>query len=1154
MVIGLGTALAQPSNATLTIQGNSLGNTPELLAYNSGHFYPGSNTKDWWRYAGVTGARVFLTANVIEATDDIPGHGDGVTDQTSFLARKAALRANPNNPLFINWTYFNTRYNAIGKHGANWLQPNYIFTELRKLGVQIDVNIGASQSIFVINSTNDWAGKWELWQHFYAQAFYLARYYDVVRYQMYNEPDHPNAGGLTQADYLQRLQLCSDAIQSALADVNSIYGKALLPRIIAPVITTASYSGWGQFVVTNRHLNFLGQTDTNFTLLHQYDYHQYNPTPAQFGANLAGLRNALASAMAPEPPLPVSISEFNVHTAANFDTMPDTLDYPTKYPRLGAIAVNLVANGAHELYNFKFSQTDGDAGDAYPVRKNGMHYVDRANTPYNIGGITKAGEVWRLFNKACAPGRERIGITKSAAASELDVLCSYDFISQRYYLFSVNYTTNAVKLNLNLAALGLAPGSKVFVEEVSENTHGAGRLWTSILEAETTLGVQEANSVWLITVSAAPQTAETILVASEDAQVRDGTNKGINYGTNATLIVRNDPNDASNRSVAFLKFQLPTNNLADLDYAVLSLQAYSSTVNTTAQAHVYGITNNAWSQNSLKWNNAPNLKSNVAAGATISRQFVSGQGTDVNLLGQIVASSNVPNEKLIDVTSFIQARSNSTVSFLISQDPRWDVTLPSLSPGDIQPDGLSIRSIEGGSAPCLRLVYRTSDNGNKAPQVIEDSYTTTEGSALVIAAPGVLLNDSDPETNALTAALVSGPSKGTLLFETNGGFRYDPPTNFYGSDSFSYKASDGQNVSRVATVSIVINPTGGMPKLTNVPVNVEAVIRGGAHSELDQDEIAAGYLLIKYNGSPFDTSRKAYFQFDLTGLGANLETQAVFKVTTHTTNAAQRAQLWALNQGYSELNEQITWNDAQANDPFSNDLLLDGPLTGTPVGASFFFSSAISSQYSFTIPRLGDYVFDNSITLVLSGVDDEGNSPGGLRLARMQATLQLTAGLALPQITNHPTSRTNATESTATFSVTATGTSPLRYGWQKDGVSLVDGGNISGATSPTLIVENLSQADAGNYRVVVRNEAGSATSLAATLTVVARPRFTAADVLPSGACHMILSGQSNFTYAIECSTNLQSWVTLTNLQSENGVFEFTDFQAVEFPYRFYRAR
>ena len=75
---------APAAAATLTIQTNVLGFTPEIIAYNSGHFYPGSNTRDWWRYAGVSGARVFLSPSEIEPSDDLAPVGDGVSSQASF--------------------------------------------------------------------------------------------------------------------------------------------------------------------------------------------------------------------------------------------------------------------------------------------------------------------------------------------------------------------------------------------------------------------------------------------------------------------------------------------------------------------------------------------------------------------------------------------------------------------------------------------------------------------------------------------------------------------------------------------------------------------------------------------------------------------------------------------------------------------------------------------------------------------------------------------------------------------------------------------------------------------------------------------------------------------------------------------------------------
>ena len=746
---------SQPLNAgTLTIHTNTIAPTPELLAYNSGHFHPGSNTKDWWRYAGVSGARVFLTASIIEATDDISGRGDGVFDEASFLSRKAQLRADPLNTNYINWPYFTNRYNTIAMHGANRLQPSYILAELRKLGVQIDINISASQSFFVILDTNDWAGKWELWQHYYAQAFYLGRGFDVQRYQMFNEPDHSSAGGLTQADYLQRLQLSSDAVQSALADVNLIFGKSLVPKMLAPVITTSSYNTWAQLVVNNRHINFLGQSNANFRLLQQYDYHQYNSSPATFGANLANLRNSLSAAMSPEPAFPVSISEFNVHTAATFDGMAETLDSPTKYPRLGAIFVQLVQNGISEMYNFKFSQTDGDVGDNYPVRKNGMHYVDNGSVPYNIGGITRAGEVWRLFNKAFAPGRQRKGFTADASLNGLSLLASYDPASARYFIFSANDSWPDTQITLNLSALNIPQYNAALIEEVSETFNGTVSRFTAVSNGSIGTVTQKSNSVWLITISARAQqlglsnVPALTVYPSEDVTVKDGANKNLNFAGQTNLLVRNDPANADNRSVAYVKFSLPAIYPPDVQHALLSFRGSTLVTNAVVQSHVFGLGANHWSQGSLTWANAPNLSQNVTAGAHITNQFVNGLGDTAFFQGQLLFGSTNLADQLIEVTSFIRTRTNYQASFLVAQEPRWNVALPSLAAGDIQPDGLRLVSSEGGSAgPRLFLVLSKDTDSDGLGDESETNIFNTDP------------NDSDTDNDGFSdgeEVLVSG--------------------------------------------------------------------------------------------------------------------------------------------------------------------------------------------------------------------------------------------------------------------------------------------------------------------------------------------------------------------------------------------------------------
>jgi len=70
-------------------------------------------------------------------------------------------------------------------------------------------------------------------------------------------------------------------------------------------------------------------------------------------------------------------------------------------------------------------------------------------------------------------------------------------------------------------------------------------------------------------------------------------------------------------------------------------------------------------------------------------------------------------------------------------------------------------------------------------------------------------------------------------------------------------------------------------------------------------------------------------------------------------------------------------------------------------------------------------------------------------------------------ITSEPTNQTACVGDSVSFSVTATGTS-LAYQWRKGTIDLIDGGNISGATTDMLTINPVSFADtASNYNVVI---------------------------------------------------------------------------------------
>ncbi len=94
--------------------------------------------------------------------------------------------------------------------------------------------------------------------------------------------------------------------------------------------------------------------------------------------------------------------------------------------------------------------------------------------------------------------------------------------------------------------------------------------------------------------------------------------------------------------------------------------------------------------------------------------------------------------------------------------------------------------------------------------------------------------------------------------------------------------------------------------------------------------------------------------------------------------------------------------------------------------------------------------------------------------------------LRAPIIQMHPHNVTVNVGETATFSVMAAGPAPLEYQWH------LNGGELAGATTSVLALDNVQPTNAGTYHVVVSNPYGSTNSGGATLTVVVPPPCTPA--------------------------------------------------------------
>ena len=151
-----------------------------------------------------------------------------------------------------------------------------------------------------------------------------------------------------------------------------------------------------------------------------------------------------------------------------------------------------------------------------------------------------------------------------------------------------------------------------------------------------------------------------------------------------------------------------------------------------------------------------------------------------------------------------------------------------------------------------------------------------------------------------------------------------------------------------------------------------------------------------------------------------------------------------------------------------------------------------------------------------------------------------------------PASRHNAVMVASNFSVAATACTPVSFQWYSNNAAL------PAQIKSTLTLSAVAPAaGAENYYVIVTASGGSSTSSVVTLTVnVPLPVINAAAANPDGSFTLQLAGLPGYPYILEGTTNLftpGSWLPLaTNTLGTNGLWQFTDTSATNFPQQFYR--
>ena len=118
-----------------------------------------------------------------------------------------------------------------------------------------------------------------------------------------------------------------------------------------------------------------------------------------------------------------------------------------------------------------------------------------------------------------------------------------------------------------------------------------------------------------------------------------------------------------------------------------------------------------------------------------------------------------------------------------------------------------------------------------SPPVLQTLTVTSDGSPI-----NIFLQGSDPDNDDLTYSIVSNPTKGSIDLLSNSA-TYTPSSNAYDSDSFTYKANDGEFDSNIATVYIT---------LPNAPVVEDPSFKQLVSENYDKSKFAFGATLNYY--------------------------------------------------------------------------------------------------------------------------------------------------------------------------------------------------------------------------------------------------------------------------------------------------------------------
>ena len=300
------------------------------------------------------------------------------------------------------------------------------------------------------------------------------------------------------------------------------------------------------------------------------------------------------------------------------------------------------------------------------------------------------------------------------------------------------------------------------------------------------------------------------------------------------------------------------------------------------------------------------------------------------------------------------------------------------------------------------------------------------------------------------------------------------PTNMADNGAqFDVIVSNAAGTLTSAPGTLTVLPTPVPPSITSQPANVTVTAPAAANFSV----VATGDAPLAYqwrrNGIAIGGATSSSYSLNPTAVS---DSGATFDVVVTNGAGTATSAVATLTVNAANVPPSITTQPASTTVTAPGAATFSVVATGTaPLSYQWRrngvnIAGATSATYVKT-PTAHPADNGSTYTVVVTNVAGTVTSAG--------AVLTVDPPPVAPSITTQPASSTVTMPAAATFSVVATGTAPLSYQWRRNGV------DIGGATGTSYVLSPTAASDSGaTFDVVVTNAAGTATSSAATLTVL----------------------------------------------------------------------